>query len=894
MFSTDYAHRPQRGPNRPSTPSRPHSLKAEPSLSHSPSSGWGWPRRVSVEVDIEEKRQRKEHETPRMTKPEQPVHQESARSDLPNSPSEYTTASQGDKQPVLTRSAESGEQSHASAIDQEPGEKQLDQVQRHQGPSQSQPSDSRTLSPVRSDGSHRSRGTFTADKSPMSEPTRSPAVSVRRVGSGSSNSDKTMQQLETDTDNQTAELADASEYPDHQGLRSDEMQSNDSVEEDLQRPKAKDLTADARIELDPKHSVTTKNPEFERRPSNSESKGSKRSSVSASGGKPPGSFPGADSSSEEQPALDEETAIREPAAVPEAAVPEAAVPEAAVPEAAVPEATVPEETVPDSAAVPEALADQAAAGPKSAEIEYGEEHGFNQAGSPKAPNEPGDSPHVWSGMLPQEKALAEHKGEGNPQLGGAENESDKPHVTFKGHDPYQPVSEPRVLTNHTPQEPNSKEYGKEIDGQPLAKPQGSTAYQPDRVSNATDCKKTEQTRRPSRDSLRTRSRKPSVYIPLSKVAEAKGKIESATVQPPHSGEIINAEATPSPRRIEEPQEIGPDSHANLPNDTQKGASLNDGELRGIEEPKKIDWDSHAKSPKDTQKGAYLNGELSYDSPVNQREPGPNPEPPQTKATEIAPLSTAPTRKEIFDDEQSTATQSSPDDLSQEGTGSRPSSVVRKEIAPEDTIQRISASSERIPPNSPTKSHKSKRRSVKMSLPPPKIIVQSPSSASELPEPLPTPAAPIAADEYKIKTRSGTIVSVEHTVHGATDKLSQTPPMKRKIFLRKVRNIVARKVILNATLGRQMGGRTKEKLRQLAKGEELSASPIPAQENAPDLPPLRKRKSFIRKARNLAARQAFLDATLGRQVAAETKPVLRRMANGEMVVVEEGHSIDVKR
>ena len=182
----------------------------------------------------------------------------------------------------------------------------------------------------------------------------------------------------------------------------------------------------------------------------------------------------------------------------------------------------------------------------------------------------------------------------------------------------------------------------------------------------------------------------------------------------------------------------------------------------------------------------------------------------------------------------------------------------------------------------------------MSLPPPKIIVQSPSSASELPEPLPTPAVPIPADEYKIKTRSGTIVSVEHTVHGAVDKLSQTPPKKRRIFLRKVRNIVARRVILNATLGRQMGGRTKGRLRQLAKGEELPSSPIPAQENAPDLPPLRKRKSFIRKARNLAARQAFLDATLGRQVAAETKPVLRRMANGEMVVVEEGHSFDVKR
>ena len=92
----------------------------------------------------------------------------------------------------------------------------------------------------------------------------------------------------------------------------------------------------------------------------------------------------------------------------------------------------------------------------------------------------------------------------------------------------------------------------------------------------------------------------------------------------------------------------------------------------------------------------------------------------------------------------------------------------------------------------------------------------------------------------------------------------------------------------------MGERTKKRLRQLAKGEKLANSQIPAQENAPGLPPLRKRQSFIRKARNLAARQAVLDATLGRQVAAETKPVLRRMAKGEMVVIEEGHSFEVKR
>ena len=565
-----------------------------------------------------------------MTKPEQPVDQESARNNLPSGSSEYTTASQGDEQPVLTRSAEPGEQSRA-------GDNQSRQSQRHEDPSQTQPSDIRTSSPARSDGSRRSRGAFTADNFPMSEPTRSPAVSVRRAGSGSSNSDRTMQQFEVDTNNQTAELTNASDNLDHQALQSDQMQSNELVKEDLQPPKAKDLTPDAPTELPPKDNVTTRIPESERRPPDSESKGSKRSSVSASGGKPPGSFPGADTSSEEQPTLDEEAATGEPAAVPEA---------------------------------PE---DQVAAGPKSAETKNGKGHRFNEAGSP---NEPLDSPHVWSGVLPQDKALAEPKGEGNPELGGAE-EGNKPHVTFKGDDPYQPVSEPKELTDHIPQEPTTKEYGKEIIGQPLANPQGSTAHRPDRVPNASDCKRTEQIRRPSRDSLRTRSRKPSVYIPLSKVAEAKGKIESANVRPPHSGEIINTEAMPSPRGTEEPKEIAPDSHARLPDETQNGSYLN-------------------------------HGEPSCDSPANQREAGPNPGPSQTRATGIAPLSTVPSHKESFDDEQSTATPSPPGDLSQEGTGSRRSSVVRKELTPEDFIKRVSASGEPLPPDSPTKSHKSKR------------------------------------------------------------------------------------------------------------------------------------------------------------------------------------------
>ena len=443
-----------------------------------------------------------------------------------------------------------------------------------------------------------------------------------------------------------------------------------------------------------------------------------------------------------------------------------------------------------------------------------------------------------------------------------DNASSEPHVKFKGDNSHQHDPEPAASSHHTQETAQHSQNRTDLE-QASADPSGRTVDQADTPSSAPAPSMPKQIRRSSKDSLRTRSRKPSVYIPLSKVAEAKGKIESANVQPPRSGIIVNEEEVP-----------------NLENDT---------------EPKKTSLDLHEAREEDMYKATFLDyGDLLRASPAGQKESESKPLVSEDKAAESVPMDVEPVRKVDFADEQSSVTPSPRSEDSQEDAMSRRGSVIRKHPTAEDVIQRIGVPDELLGLDSPAKRSKGSRRSTKMSLPPPRIVVQSPSSASELPEPLPTPAVPKHADEYKIKTRSGTIVSVEHTVHGAADKLSQTPPKKRKLYLRKIRNLAARKIILNATLGRQMGGRTKQRLRQLARGEKIPSSPIPAQENAPELPPLRKRKSFIRKARNLAARQAFLDATLGRQVAAETKPVLRRMANGEMVVVEEGHSIDVKR
>ena len=49
--------------------------------------------------------------------------------------------------------------------------------------------------------------------------------------------------------------------------------------------------------------------------------------------------------------------------------------------------------------------------------------------------------------------------------------------------------------------------------------------------------------------------------------------------------------------------------------------------------------------------------------------------------------------------------------------------------------------------------------------------------------------------------------------------------------------------------------------------------------------VRKRSLYIRKARNIAARKTILNMTLGRQLASSTKQALRQLANGETIIDE---------
>ena len=230
----------------------------------------------------------------------------------------------------------------------------------------------------------------------------------------------------------------------------------------------------------------------------------------------------------------------------------------------------------------------------------------------------------------------------------------------------------------------------------------------------------------------------------------------------------------------------------------------------------------------------------------------------------------------------TTTDASPNIKADQEMESRPNGSQGSNPEPADVIRRVSTMPVSI------NARKSSKAAKTVTLPPPKIFVQSPSEVTqdEPIDPHPTPAEPVHNDEYRIISRNGSVVSVQHTVRSAAEKLGPARTGKRKLYLRKVRNLAARKVFLNATLGRKMGSQTKDRLRRLARGEEIPSHSISTEPPTADSP-LRRRKSFIRKARNLAARQVFLDAALGRQVGGETKPALRRLANGESIVFDEG-------
>ena len=843
MFSTDYSPRPQRGPSRPNSPRNHSRPKKKPSLTkQSSSSGWSWPRLLSVEVDIEEKSRKEPHSAAVTAGAGQGMDEDTNKGNSSNAIPNRFGSSQEDQSTSPNLSDEVERQGSKSPPTQEQSKNPPSSQSEHSVPSSSQAVVARQPSPTHNDGLLDGDGTITADGHPGSERGDSPVTTAKIVRTGSPSSQKTAQRI---YDGKAPELVQLPDSPQEENAPSSgsyevierDQNTNDSQPEKAAEPVRDDDSKPPRPDPGPGNKSRDNNA----RPK-IEAVGRKSSSVSGNDGGPPGSFPGDDNMFGE-------------------------------------------------AAIPD------------------DDEDVELATTPKASER-----------------------EDSPEPANANNDRGGPHIKFKGDMPSPPQIESNTfISDHHPQAQTTPYQSRGDTEKAQVEPSRSATVHRNSTSTGSGPVATEQIRRPSKEALR-RTRKPSVYIPLSKVAEAKGKIEAANVQSPQSGVIVNAEQRPSPKKFnEEPSGYLTRSNTKVTN--EKPPDLPPRPLQGSPKPTWLDYGTlhqdhptapptagdvpTTKSPSqesipDTGRAAHVNDdreslidEQPNTTPIIERAPtseaqlqqaGLKDEQAETVPPErTEPADTQPSQKSRAEKRQSTPSPSPPSTSSQDAAASGQDDSSRDARTPEDVIHRISVPENVTPQQAARRRRKGRRRSTKMSLPPPKIFVQSPSSASELPEPTPTPAAALVVNsEYKIKSRSGTVVSVEHTVNGASDKLSKKPVKKRSLYLRKVRNIAARKVVLNATLGRQMGERTKKRLRQLAKGEKLANSQIPAQENAPDLPPLRKRQSFIRKARNLAARQAVLDATLGRQVAAETKPVLRRMAKGEMVVIEEGHSFEVKR
>ena len=129
------------------------------------------------------------------------------------------------------------------------------------------------------------------------------------------------------------------------------------------------------------------------------------------------------------------------------------------------------------------------------------------------------------------------------------------------------------------------------------------------------------------------------------------------------------------------------------------------------------------------------------------------------------------------------------------------------------------------------------------LPIPKIYVQNPSDATE-----PDVASPNRKHSDSSRKSS---MSVPRTLHSAT----QSPERRRST----------------------LAGRLPAFVDSVAAKDQGT--------NGGHKTPVRKRKLYLRKARNVAARRVILDITLGRELAKQTKPALRRLAKGEHVTFE---------
>ncbi|KAL8999682.1 MAG: hypothetical protein Q9169_001499 [Polycauliona sp. 2 TL-2023] len=111
-----------------------------------------------------------------------------------------------------------------------------------------------------------------------------------------------------------------------------------------------------------------------------------------------------------------------------------------------------------------------------------------------------------------------------------------------------------------------------------------------------------------------------------------------------------------------------------------------------------------------------------------------------------------------------------------------------------------------------------------SLPPPKIVINKATSAEESSQSpsLVVPTTTPTQEGPSLPRRQTTFVALGEPLND--ERPIKLPIKGRKLYVRKARNAILRQPILNAALGRQVGTTTKQALKKLANGELIVVEP----------------------------------------------------------------------
>ena len=147
-----------------------------------------------------------------------------------------------------------------------------------------------------------------------------------------------------------------------------------------------------------------------------------------------------------------------------------------------------------------------------------------------------------------------------------------------------------------------------------------------------------------------------------------------------------------------------------------------------------------------------------------------------------------------------------------------------ESPPSDDIKRDNEQRGSTYPFPRFPSEKTHSPSTRVQLPNPDITVEEPSEGEEsLPSP-PSALTPTHGSSKNVRSPEDGERIMAHDESERTEEPARLPTKRRKVYIRKARCLILRQPILDAALGRQIGAQTKPALRRLAEGELVFTEP----------------------------------------------------------------------